>query len=57
MNQPPTGRYQWIDRRGYAIATAAVAIFIVYGSLVPLAFRSISFAQALKQFWAELRAP
>jgi VanZ family protein len=40
----------WISRRGYATFAIAVALFIVYGSLVPLVFRSVSFDDAVHEF-------
>src|SRR5689334_16954756 len=40
----------WPTRRSYAAATLAMAIFVVYGSLVPLHFTPIPVAQAWANF-------
>jgi VanZ family protein len=47
----------WFTRGGYAGLAAAFALFIVYGSLVPLVFRSVSFAEALREFTNALSEP
>jgi glycopeptide antibiotics resistance protein len=57
MSQAPVERRGWGSRRGYGAAAAAVALFVIYGSLVPLAFRPIPFRQALQQFSGALAGP
>jgi len=57
MNTSDVERRGWITRRGYGGASFAFALFIVYGSLVPLVLRPVSFSQALREFSDALSSP
>jgi glycopeptide antibiotics resistance protein len=56
MNESRAERRNWITRRGYAGLALMYGLFIIYGSLVPLIFRSITLAQALREFSEALAA-
>jgi glycopeptide antibiotics resistance protein len=49
---------QWPGRRTYAVGAAAAILFALYGSLVPFDWRTVSLADALREyavFWSRVR--
>ena len=57
MTASESQRRGWVTRKGYATLALASAIFIAYGSLVPLVFRPVTFAAALHEFSDSLSSP